>query len=573
MKEDDFLPQLATLTEEPPTGSQWVHEAKFDGYRTLAFKTGKKVRFITRNGNDWTKAYGDLASEMELFPFKSLVLDGEIVALDKNGIPDFHKLQNSLGRFRPKLGVKGLVFYAFDILYLDGKDLRNKKLRERKKLLEKVMKEIPSRNFRYSEHFETDDPKSLFRKMCELGLEGIVSKHVDSVYAGTRNKYWLKTKCGQSDEFLIIGYRTGTDHPIGSLLLGSWMGDKVQYEGKVGTGFSRKIKEELARAFKPLITKTPTVTEELKYKNIVWLKPKLLAEVAYLGKTAEGLRHASFMRLRPDKDSHEVTRSDFEREVIRDYYTRVKDLILPHLRDRPLNLYICHGGPSGRCYYLRRSETENLKGLKTVKKPNGNYLMSLSTGAGIQSCVDLGTIEFHLWGTKLKHLEKPDRIIFDLDAGEGVELSAIHDCAERLRELLLDLQLRSFLMTSGGKGYHIHVPVAPLYSWDEIKAFAETVSKKLEEDFPKLYTTSMSPARRKGKIFIDFLRNSRGHTAIAPYSLRARARATIAAPIPWKDLRTSAPDQFGLKDVRKLLGRRDPWAGLQKLRQKLSLFE
>ncbi|MFL5785359.1 MAG: non-homologous end-joining DNA ligase [Bacteriovoracaceae bacterium] len=573
MKEEDFLPQLATLVDHPPEGGDWVHEAKFDGYRTLIFKTGDRVRFITRNGNDWTKAYAELASEVKKFPFKSLVLDGEIVALNAQGIPDFNKLQNALGRFKPKLGVRGLVFYAFDLLYLDGKDFRGKNLLERKNKLEEVMKKIKAKDFRYSEHFETDDPQALYQKMCHLGLEGIISKNIHATYSGTRSKYWLKTKCGQSDEFIIIGYRTGTNHPIGSLLLGSLHNGKLRYEGKVGTGFSQKTKEELARAFKGLETKTPTVNEELKYKNIVWLKPKLIAEVNFLGKTNEGLRHSSFMRLRPDKETAEVTRDEFDRELLRAYYKKVSPLLLPELKERPLNLYICHGGPNGRCYYLRRSESRSMKNVKTTLKPNGHFLMSFSTAAGIQSCVDLGTIEFHLWGTTIPHLETPDRMIFDLDAGEGVPLSAIHDCAEQLRERLLEIDLESFVMTSGGKGYHIHVPIAPLYSWDEVKGVALTIARSLEEDHPSLYTTSMSPAKRKKKIFIDFLRNTRGHTAIAPYSVRAKERATLAVPVSWKELRKTSPDEFTMADAEKILRRKDPWAGIRKLKQKISLLE
>lgn len=573
MKEDDFKPQLATLTDKAPEGEGWIHEAKLDGYRTLAFKTGKRVRLITRNGNDWTKAYEELAASMEKFPFKSIVLDGEIVALNAEGIPDFNKLQNSLGRFKPKLHVRGLVFYAFDLLYLDGKDLRTRPLMERKKLLEKIFPQMRAKNFRYSEHFETDDPNSLFRKMCQLGLEGIISKKADSLYSGSRNKDWLKTKCGQSDEFLIIGYRTGTEHEIGSLLLGSWDKGKVRFEGKVGTGFSRKTKAELAKAFRKLVSRKPTVSDDLDYTNIVWLRPELIAEVSYLGKTAEGLRHASFLRFRLDKRPQEVIHSEFDRDVLRDYYRQVSPLMLPHIRNRPLNLYICHGGPEGSCYYLRRSEIENVKTLKTVKKPNGNFLMALAGASQINDCINLGAIEFHHWGTKLSHLEHPDRMIFDLDAGEGVSVQEIQACALELKELLLEVGLKSFLMTSGGKGYHIHVPVAPEYEWEEIKAFAQTIARKLSEDHPASYTASMSPAKRKGKIFIDYLRNTRGHTAIAPYSVRAREKATIAVPIDWKDLRKTDPDSYSIKDVKKILRRKDPWEKIRSLKQRLTLLD
>jgi bifunctional non-homologous end joining protein LigD len=587
---ENFSPQLATLTDVPPEGDQWVHEAKLDGYRTLAYKDGKSVRFITRNGNDWTATYAELASELQKFPVKSLVLDGEVVALNEDGVPDFNKLQNSVGKKRAKKNVGGLVFYAFDLLWLDGKDLRSMDLLARKKKLKALFSKKLPPHYLYSEHFGSEDPRALVKEMCELGLEGIVSKRKDSSYEGRRSPHWLKIKCSKTEEFIIIGYRIGTEHEIGSLLLGSYQAGKIKYEGKVGTGFSAKTKQMLWKKFKPLMTKTPIVDDELNYDNIVWLRPKLVAEVEFLKQTGEGLRHASFLRLRPDKDPDEVSpqeeinetknsdsvvypKTKITRQEVMNYYRKICKLMLPDLRHRPLNIYACHGGIQGRCYYLRRSDKEQIPHIKTARKPNGHYLMSLDNFKGIETLVNLGAVEFHIWGTRMEHLETPDRIIIDLDAGPSVSVKQIQDCALLLKDLLSELGLKTFLMTSGGKGYHLHVPISPLYSWDQIKSFSESLSKQLEDEYPHLYTSSVSPARRRGKIFIDYLRNSRGHTAIAPYSLRARDEATIAVPISWRELRQTTPDAFTIKDLPKLLKRKDPWAGILKIKQKIQLLD
>lgn len=573
----DLPPLLATLVDKPPSGPEWVHEAKLDGYRTLVFKSGSKVRFITRNGNDWTNTYSQLAEAVKKFKERSFVLDGEIVALDEKGIPSFNKLQNTIGRRNTKNNVPGLLFYAFDLLSLNGKSFKSKPLLERKSALKRIISGNKSSFFKYSEHFDAEDTNEVLAEMCKIGLEGVISKLKNSPYVNGRSKYWLKSKCAITDEFIIIGYRTGTDHPIGSLLMGTYDKGKLKYAGKVGTGYSRTIKKELYEKFRPLITGTSPISEKLKYKNIVWLRPRLVAEITFLSRSEDGFRHSSFLRLRPDKDIEEVhhddTSPDTYRNEVVDYYRQISQLLLNEIKDRPLNVYICHGGLHGRCYFLRRLSKEKLKSVKSTRKPNGNFLMSVENQTGIDSLIKFGVIEFHLWGTHIRHLEKPDRIIFDLDAGEGVSIDEIRTAALTLKKLLERLDLKSFIMTSGGKGYHIHVPIKPDYSWHQIKKFAETVARTMEEDSPKLYTTSMSPARRKHRIFIDFQRNNRGHTAVAPYSLRAREKATLAVPIKWSELKKTQPDHFTLKDVKKILKRKDPWEGIQKLKQKITLFD
>jgi bifunctional non-homologous end joining protein LigD len=579
VKTDDFLPQLATLVDSPPEGEEWIHEAKFDGYRTIAIKDGEKITLYTRNGNNWTAKYAQLAEELKNVPADKAVLDGEIVALDEKGIPDFNKLQNQLDKATAKRKASGLVFYLFDILSLNGKDLRKSPLSLRKEKLKSLFKKKFSKYILFSDHFETDDVQKVYKQMCSMGLEGVVSKKKDAWYYGGRNKEWLKTKCVKSDEFIVIGYRRGTDHEIGSLLLGMYEGKELKFAGKVGTGFSKKTKDKLWEKFKDNISPKAVIKEKLEYENIVWLKPKLVAEIEYLERTKENLiRHGSFQRLRDDKEAKEVTgsielpKSEFRTELF-DYYDKASKLILPYLKSRPLNLYICHGGIKGNCYFYRRSEKGDLKDVKTILKPNGHYIMTISNKAGLKSILSMGTVEIHSWQTKSEHIENPDQVVLDIDASPGVSLEKIRLCASRIKTLLDDLDLKSFIKTSGGKGYHIHIPVAPIYSWEQIKNFSEIISRKMEQDYPREYTSSVSPERRKKKIYIDYLRNARGTTAVVPYSVRAKEAMTIAVPIAWKDLNKYAPDSFTIHDLPKLLKRKDPWMGLSKLRQKIKLLE
>lgn len=584
----EYEPQLATLTKFPPHGPEWVHEAKFDGYRTGGIKDGDNIKFITRNGHDWTKVYSKLVSEFQKIPAKQVELDGEVVALDEKGIPDFNKLQNSIGSKKRKENVSGLVFYAFDILSLNGRDLRQKRLIDRKKILQDLFKKKFSKNILYSEHFETDDPEALVNQMCKLRLEGVVSKRVDAPYIGGRNKNWLKCKCSKTEEFIIIGYRTGTEHEIGSLLLGSYENGELKFQGKVGTGLSKKTKDLLNNKFKPLITKRPTIAEAMKYEYIVWLRPSLVAEVEFLDKTSDGLRHASFSRLRPDKNIEEVTKAPSSkkksngmvfpevkvtRNDLKAYYQKISSLILPYIKHRPLNLYICYGGIKGKCAFYRRAEAEDIPHVHFTAKSKGHYWMDIKSKKGLESILNLSAVEIHSWGSRVPEIDNPDMIVMDIDASETVSLDEIRESARVLKRLFDDLGLESFIKTTGGKGYHIHVPILPIYSWDQIHNFCYSVAKMMAESSPDLYTASTSLQKRKGKIFIDYLRNHSGATSVAPYSLRAKSKATIAVPISWKDLDKISPDDFTIKDSDSLLKRKDPWASITKLKQKIPIFD
>lgn len=589
MKVEFLPPQLATLVDSPPAGHNWIHEAKLDGYRTLIFIKSGKVTIFTRNGHDWTRRYPGLAKEAAQLKVKEAILDGEVVALDKKGMPDFNLLQNSL----QKRSAGGLLFYAFDLLWLNGKDLKKLPLLARKMKLSELLVSNESNFILYSDHFESNEPAEMLDEMCRLGLEGVISKRKDLPYHSGRSADWLKTKCVKTDEFIIIGYLRGNHHELGSLLLGAFQNGELKFVGKVGTGFSVKKKNELMKKFTPLKSKKETVSEYPDYEKIVWLRPKIVAEIEFLERTKEQLiRHGSFQRLREDKDPAEIhvpgeesegstSSSDhylFEedqitRDELKNYYRRMKKLIWPHLEGRPLNLFVCHGNIHSRCYHLRRLEKSNLADVKTIRKPNGHYLMLLEDFKGIESLLEKGAVEFHTWGAKAEKLERPDEMVFDLDAGEGVSVKEIQEAALQLKSLLEKLGLKSFIKTTGGKGYHIHVPIEPRYSWSQVKSFCETVAKKMAEDSPDSYTTSVSPAKRREKIFIDFLRNSRGATFVAPYSVRAKKGAKLAVPISWRDLAKTPPDAYGLRDAAQLLKRKNPWRDFYLQKQIIKILE
>lgn len=296
-----FKSQLATLKTSIPTGDEWIHEIKYDGYRTFGIKIGPKVFMMTRNGNDWTETYQILANDLKKLPFENIVLDGEICILDPDGVTNFNKLQNSVGRNSFKKNVKGLVFYAFDLLYLDHEDLRILPLIERKEKLKKISKKL-SKNYLYSDHFEIPDSKKVLKEFCKLNLEGVISKRKNAPYRGGRNEDWIKTKCQKNDEFIVIGYLPGATHPFGALLLGEYKQNVLTYAGKVGTGFTNEMKNKFLKQTRLLKQEVSPLKEVPKgLKAAIWLKPKLIAEVNFLVKTEQGFRHSAFKTFRTDK--------------------------------------------------------------------------------------------------------------------------------------------------------------------------------------------------------------------------------------------------------------------------------
>jgi bifunctional non-homologous end joining protein LigD len=617
----DFVPPvLPTLVDAPPEGPEWLHEIKLDGYRVL-WRIENKTRFLTRTGQDWTAKFPELAK----LPIRAdtALIDGEIVANDERGASSFQALQEALSEGR----TAGLKFCAFDLLYLDGEDLRDQPLDARKARL-KALLQASSRSDRivFSEHIDGRG-KDVFANACSLQLEGIVSKRRDAPYRPGRSEDWLKTKCGSRQEFVIGGF---TDHSkesssIGALLIGYYQDGDFIYAGKVGTGFDAAMRKQLRKQLDKLARKDIPfkAVPSAARRGAHWAKPQLVAEIAYSNWTRDGvLRHPSFQGLRMDKPAETITRDKAKpvakaakksavasaksaarsakgSDVIagvtlthpdrvlygeqgltkRDlaaYYMEVADAMLPHLAGRPLSLVRCPDGEGGACFYQKHPGHSAPAALRRVKISEGsgtNEYVIVDNAAGLVALVQMGVLEVHPWGSTEKNLEKPDRIIFDFDPAPDLDWKRVVAAAAEMRDRLKALGLESFLKTTGGKGLHVVAPIAPRDEWLEVKAFTKALAGAMERDAPDAYTTVMSKKERKGKIFIDYLRNDRGSTAIAPYSTRARPGAPVAMPQPWKALTPSLkPAEFSvLTAPKKLKGQRsDPWAEIGKLRQSIT---
>lgn len=618
----DFVPpELPTLVDAPPEGPDWLHEIKLDGYRVLwRFEDGK-TRFLTRTNQDWTAKFPELA-KLRLKADTALI-DGEIVANDEKGVSSFQALQEALSAGR----TEGLKLCAFDLLYLDGDDLREQSLDARKARLKALVDASPkSDKLTFSEHIDGRG-KDVFSNACSLSLEGIVSKRRDAPYRPGRSNDWLKTKCGSRQEFVIGGF---TDHSketgsIGALLIGYFEDGAFIYAGKVGTGFDAAMRKKIRKSLDKLARKDMTfkAVPTAGRRGAHWVTPQIVAEVAYSNWTRDGvLRHPSFQGLRMDKPAKAITRdkakpvattaakpsakaakpharaakgSDELAGVIlthpdrvlyadqgltkRDlalYYMEVADLMLPHLAGRPLSLVRCPDGEGKACFYQKHPGNSAPAALRRIKISEGsgtNEYVIVDNAAGLVALVQMGVLEVHPWGSTEKELEKPDRIIFDFDPAPDLDWKRVIAAAAEMRDRLKAFGLESFLKTTGGKGLHVVAPVAPRDEWPEVKAFTKALATAMERDAPNAYTTVMSKKERKGKIFIDYLRNDRGATAIAPYSTRARPGAPVAMPIPWKALTPALkPSEFTVLTVPKKLKaqRTDPWAEIGKLRQPIT---
>lgn len=609
----DFVkPQLATLRDDPPSGNEWIHELKFDGYRVQALIAGHQVRLLTRNGKDWTDRYPAVAKALAGLDVKTAAIDGELVALDERGHSHFSSLQaatNGDGQAR-------LAYYAFDLLSLDGKDYRKKPLRDRKAALRKV---IPTDDdmVRYSDHIEGkgDD---VIGKACGMGLEGIISKKVSSKYVSGRGTGWIKSKCIGRDEFVIGGYRKSDKkgRPFASLLLGEFEDGQLLYRGRVGTGFDEAMMDDLSGAMSRLERKTSpfvTIPAEAK-RGAVWLTPKLVGEIAYTERTPDGLlRHPSFQGLREDKDAGDVvTRHQKDKAAespakdapddgkvlgirishpdrivyedqgatkreIAEYLAEIAPRMLAHIKDHPVSLVRCPSGAGGKCFF-QKHHTDSIPdeiGATTIKEKDGDtasYLV-LNTPEALVAAAQIGALELHIWGSRTDQLEKPDRLVIDLDPDEGLGFSDVKDAAMEVRDVLGAAGLQSFPLLTGGKGIHVVAPLERRQGWDEVKGAARGLAKKLAEAAPDTYVAEASKAKRKGRIFIDWLRNERGATAICPYSPRARPGAPIATPVRWDELSgISSGHDYTLGSIRRRLSslKSDPWDGYGTLRQSIS---
>lgn len=588
-------PELPKLVNDVPSGSDWIHEMKFDGYRIQAHLKDAVAQLLTRSGLNWSNSFPHLLESMGKIKAENAIFDGEVVALDENGHSNFQKLQNALTTKKDQ----GLAYYIFDLLYLNGKDLRSTPLIERKEILKDLLKHS-SPNIIYSDHI-LDKGEDFYKVSCDHHLEGIVSKRADSTYHSGRNEQWLKIKCTMRQEFVIGGYSAakGSRAGFGALLLGIYEKGKLKYAGRVGTGFNDKtlrlLKKKLAsikQASSPFDINSP------KGRDIVWVDPIHAAEVAFSNWTSDGvLRHSVFLGLREDKPVKEiqeekVTKISSIKEVsspekilfkkekitkqeVADYYQLVSKQMLPYMERRPLSLVRCPTGSEGKCFFQKHVSGNVPDSFHTFPVEDETYI-SIDSAQGLRELVQLNAFELHVWNCHDQDVMRPDQIVMDFDPGPGVPWKEVVSGAFELKEMLEDLNLKSFVKLTGGKGVHVHIPIAPLYDWDQIKAFAQTLALQLVSVNPDKYVATMSKKLRKGKIFVDYLRNGYGATAVAPYSLRARALSTVALPIEWTELkRIKGPEEFTMKKaLRKIKARKsDPWKGMLKLQQKINILK
>ncbi|ANK12734.1 DNA ligase D [Erythrobacter neustonensis] len=581
-------PQLATLVDAVPTGNGWMHEIKFDGYRALIAARGEDVRVFTRSGQDWTAKFGPLVAAIAALDLPAALIDGEIVAHDAVGNPDFSALQALLKRGRGAQGPDdSLAFYAFDLLEADGVDLTALANIERKERLEALLAaaEPP---IHVADHV-IGAGEQLLRAMCGAGQEGIISKAIDAPYLHKRSHSWVKVKCIRRQEFVIVGWKASTTNarPFASLLLAQHEDGSLAYKGNVGTGFGDEELGRMAARLRRLERKTPPLdVDRAAARGVTWVKPALVAEIAFAEFTAQGrVRHASFAGLRADKPAREVasetpapppvTASDVDitnrdrvifpdtgqtKGELADYYAAIAPAMLPFVAERPVSLVRCPQGRARKCFFQKHDSGalgDAVRHVPIRQKDGGSedYLF-VTDQRGILQCVQMGTIEFHAWGSRVDAVDQPERMIFDLDPDEGLDFEAVKRAATEIRAHLADLGLISFAMLSGGKGVHVVIPLTPGHDWDTHKDFARRFAEALSLAAPDRFTATMSKARRSGKIFIDWLRNQRGATAVIPFSARARAGAPVAVPIAWDELaKFEDAHPFAIGDAEALLHR------------------
>jgi bifunctional non-homologous end joining protein LigD len=587
--------QLATLVDSPPEGANWVHEIKFDGYRLLGFVSEGVSRLRTRNAKDWTARFPTLSAALETLKVEDAVLDMEAVVLDAKGKSSFQSLQAALGDGG---NAGAIVAYVFDLLYLNGNDLAGLSLTQRKSALEKLLRNSKqATTLRYSEHVNGQGAE-FFAKACETGLEGIISKVADAAYAPGRRKSWLKIKCGQRQEFVIVGYsdaRKG-ERAIGALYLGYRKGNALRYAGKVGTGFTMKSARELAKRLagmavdKPVFSRAETAGLPAgEWRGAHWIKPELLCEVAFTEWTQDGrIRHPSFQGLREDKDASEakqempekipssslvvagiaITHPDrvisqtgrITKGELAEYCATVADLMLPHIVRRPLSLLRCPSGTEGECFFQRnpgRGLGADIHTFDFSNKGKTYQYLFIEDEKGLLEAIQMGTIELHPWGATIDAIDYPDRTIFDLDPAPELPFEAVKLASQDLRRRLQRKGLESVLKCTGGKGLHVTVPLAGKNKWPEVKAFAASVADEMVAAAPEAYIATMSKAKRSGKIFVDYFRNDYTATAIADYGVRARPGLPVAVPLEWNELKNlKSGSEFTMKDVLKRIQRK-----------------
>ncbi|RUO29994.1 DNA ligase D [Aliidiomarina sedimenti] len=628
-------PALATLRKKAPDGPDWIHEIKFDGYRIMAHLDKGSVTLFSRNGKNWTRKFPQLASSLESFNCDQALLDGEVVAYKKDGTTNFADLQEALSSGSTRnLSYQLFDICYLDGYDLSKTPLTARKSALHGLMLASGIDD--SGLIRYTDHVHGQGPE-FAEHAGHLGLEGIICKRADGPYRSGRNREWLKVKCSGRDEFLICGYTEpkGSRKGFGALLLGAWHNKTLRYTGKVGTGFTRKTLTDLTAKLEKLSVKKSPFKDPPGEDKVHWVKPSLIAEIEFSNWTRDGvLRHPAFQGLRDDKSAKDVklpaaalgeaeqpaepqdnehatktktkskpnsapakatnkrpqiagvTLSSPDKVLypeqgitkleLAQYYADIESWILPHLQHRPLSLVRCPGGHTKQCFFQKHPGSTVSKKVPRIMIEDSSgespylYVESLSD---IIALVQIGALEFHTWGSTIDDIEHPDTLVFDLDPSPEVPLSQVFEIARDLRGRLEELGLQSFPRTTGGKGLHLVVPIVPNYNWDEIKAFCRGVAKAHVRDDAKRVTATMSKAKRKGRIFLDYLRNGRGATAVASFSARARDGAPVAVPVRWDEVNSSlSPDQYSVKNLRRRLIalRQDPWHDYGDARTKLT---
>ncbi len=648
-------PQLATLVDRPPTGDAWLHEIKYDGYRALLECDGGDVHLYTRRGNDWTAKMRPIADAAAPLAAHRALVDGEVVVLQPDGTTSFQALQEALGD-----GEGELTYLAFDLLHLDGYDLRRSPLAARKAALAALLAELPEGSaIRYATHVEGRG-EDFFQQACRFHLEGIIAKRADLPYRSGRGRDWVKVKCLQRQELVVVGYTDpeGSRSGFGALLLAVHddAGELV-FAGRVGTGFDQAALADIHRRLLKLRVKTPAFKNAprgAEARRSHWVEPRLVAEVAFGEWTDEGLlRHPSFQGLREDKDPAEIVRekpvpppsaaasaeagepkkkskpksksgqpapppaaakppaaaakppaapaaagappvrsgkpgkpeeiagvrithpdrvlypgAGITKGDVARFYQRIAAWALPQLADRPLTLVRCPDGQGGECFYQKHVSGPFPATIARIDVGEEQPYGALRDLAGLLALVQMSALEIHIWGSHVDRLEQPDYIVFDLDPDEGLDWQRVVAGARAVKARLEELGLAAFLKTTGGKGLHVVSPLARRLEWDEVKTFTKAVADSIVAAEPRLYTGNLLKVRRQGKIFIDYLRNGRGATSIAPYSTRARPGAPVSTPLFWEELDDAElrGNTFTVENLPARLEalRADPWDGFAK---------
>ncbi|WP_175682204.1 DNA ligase D [Burkholderia cenocepacia] len=656
-------PQLATLVDAPPTQGGWCYELKFDGYRILARIAGKgarrRVTLMTREGRDWTAKLRAQRDALAALDLDDAWLDGEAVVLGENGLPDFQALQNAFGTDRSD----AITFFVFDLPYLDGYDLRDASLTERRALLEPLLANSDPARMRFSPDLG-EDVASLIVSACDTGLEGLIGKRADSRYRAGRSPAWIKLKCRRRQEFVIGGFTepSGSRHGFGALLLGvhepAPAGKRrrgpgpLRYVGRVGTGFDTRMLDRLAVILRKHERDTMPFDEpprERTRTRVHWVEPTLVAECEFAEWTGDGIvRQAAFIALREDKPAAQIVREmpkHTETEVTMDqrptphddtrkrashaaresadrkqsarsraaarvegdasgpdtlgrvrithpervldpqsgtrkldlarYWKWVAPWLLPDLKGRPVSLVRAPGDIAGELFFQKHAERREIPFVTQHEglDPGHGPLLSIDNVDALLGAAQMGTVELHTWNAHASNIERPDRIVFDLDPDPALPWRTMIDAAQLVRGLLDELGLVSFCKTSGGKGLHVVVPLTRHAGWDDVKDFSRAVAQHVAGTLPDRFTATMGPRHRRGKIFVDYLRNGRGASTIAAYSVRARPGMGVSVPLDWDEVPdTTGGAQWTIDTLHERLDtlKRDPWEGYAKARQRIT---